>query len=336
VICQLAKQMGEDFYCMAARECFDWDNGWRGWLFQSLGCYSVARGKADFHSIATTEKILREGRRKLVVFPEAEITADDDKLHDLHKAIFHIILNVQKELSEGASASADRSVLIIPAAIKFSLKGDLDFAVGPALNNIEKRLALKSTSQPDVFARVNAVVDAYLSLVFDSYGFEKPQASLEQLSELAAVYVLEKIASSIGTDCDDTISPTERLYAIRNRAGGNTDIDSVAVLRQAFHCAGIAKPSLRSDFERVERLLILQRMLSHPFSAIQCCRILDFIESELFGAISPKGWQSCTVLLGTPLEVSSFAEQYAVSKEQGVNGLSEHFRQKLQHMLRGM
>src|ERR1700735_5576120 len=99
--------MNEEFYCIAARECFDWDGGWRGRLFQGLGCYSVARGKADFHSIATTEKILREGRRKLVVFPEAEITADATTLHDLHNAIFHIILDVQKELSEKKSTAAN-------------------------------------------------------------------------------------------------------------------------------------------------------------------------------------------------------------------------------------
>jgi len=89
---------------------------WRGLLFQSLGCYSVARGRADFHSIATTRKILRTGHRKLVVFPEAEITADSEQTHDLHKAIFHIILGVQKELSESELTRADNDLVIIPTA----------------------------------------------------------------------------------------------------------------------------------------------------------------------------------------------------------------------------
>lgn len=332
VVFELAMKTHEEFYCIAARECFDWDHGWRGWLFQSLGCYSVARGKTDFHSIATTKKILLEGRRKLVVFPEAEITADDVKLHDLQKAIFHIVLDVQEELSQGDLTDSKDSVVIIPGAIKFFFEGDLASAVQPALQDIEERLALKSKENPNVFSRLNVVVDAYLCRVFDSYGFEKPQACSEKLAEIAAVEILRKIASSIEIDFDDTLSPTERLYVIRNKVG-DTERDSVAVLPRTFHCAGIAKPSVLSDFERVERLLIMQRMLVHPFSQIQCCRILDFIECELSGAITPKGWQSCVVSLGTPIEVSSFVELYDESKEKGVNGLVEHFRQKLEQML---
>jgi 1-acyl-sn-glycerol-3-phosphate acyltransferase len=333
VIGQLAIQMHEDFYCIAARECFDWDNGRRGWLFQSLGCYSVARGKADFHSIATTEKILRQGRRKLVVFPEGEITADQDKLQGLQKAIFHIMLDVQKELSAGDSKQSKNPVVIIPAAIKYSLNDDLESAVAPALHNIERRLALNSQKHADVRARINAVVDAYLCRVFDSYGLEKPQASLEKLAELAAVEILRKVASSISLDCDDAITPTERLYAVRNQAAGKTEIDSVALQPRAFHCAGIAKPCIGSDFERIERLFILHRMLLHSSAAIQCCRILDFIESELSGAITPKGRQSCVVSLGTPIDVSSFVAPYTESKEKGVDALREHFKQKLQLML---
>jgi len=335
VIVELAKKMHEEFYCIAARECFDWDNGWRGWLFQSLGCYSVARGKADFHSIATTEKILREGRRKLVVFPEGEITADGEKLHNLQKAIFHIMLDVQKELSAGDLAASEKSVVIIPAAIKFSLKGDLKSAVAPALKKIEKRLALNCKKHTDVFSRINTVVDAYLCRVYDAYGLEKSAASLEQLAALAAVEILQKIAAKTGLNCNDTLPPTERLYDVRNKAAENADCDSVARKPKAFHCAGIAKPCIGSDFERIERLLILQRMLAHPSSEIQCCRMLDFIESELSGAITAKGRQSCVVSLGTPIEVSSFVGLYTESKEKGVNDLSEHFRRKLQHMLQG-
>jgi hypothetical protein len=241
------------------------------------------------------------------------------------------MLDVQKDLLATDATNPEHSVMIIPAAIKFSLKGNLDSAVNSSLKKIEKRLMTNTNEHQNVFARLNAVVDAYLHSVFDSYGLKVPQASLEELAELAATEMLRKIASGSGTNYDETLSPTERLYAIRNMSAGNTK--SVALKPQAFHCAGIAKPSIRSDFERIERLLILQRMLAHPFSEMQCCRILDFIESELFGNITPKGWQSCQVSLGTPIDVSLFLDLYAESKERGVHVLSEHFRQRLQQML---
>jgi len=355
VIVELAMQMRETFYCIAARECFDWDGGWRGWLFQRLGCYSVARGKADFHSIATTDKILREGKRKLVVFPEAEITADEQTVHELQNAIFHIILNVQKDLSaqnaEGSEASAPASssasqaaspgaspaspLVIIPGAIKFTLKSKLASAVGPALKTMEKKLAIRKArgKAADVMARIDGVVAAYLKRVFESYELVKPEASLEKLAEVASVEILKKIAAAIECEFDPALSPTNMLYFIRNKASDKMEASSVALEPDAFYCAGIPKPCLGSDFERVERLLILQRMLMHHSSEIQCCRMLDFIESELFGAITPKGQQFCSVELGSPIEVEPFVEQFLQSKEAAVTGLSDHFKQQLQMML---
>lgn len=330
---ELAAKTHEQFYCIAARECFDWDGGWRGWLFQKLGCFSVERGKPDFHSIATTRKILREGQRKLIVFPEAEITADEIKLHELHDAIFHIVLSAQKELVAAGASNSDNSLAIIPGAIKFYLKGELETAVAPALQKMEERLGMQYKEHPNVFSRIDALVDTYLCRVFDSYGLEKPQASLEQSTELAAVSILRKIASKFGVDFDDTLSPTEQLYAIRNSIVGNTEVDSVALLPKTFHCLGISEPCIGSDLERIERLLTMQRMLEHHFSAMQCCRILDFIECELFGTITPKGWQSCALSLGTPIEVAPFLELYTESKEAGVHHLSEHVRQELQNLI---
>jgi len=333
VIVKLASDMREEVYCIAARECFDWDNGWRGWLFQRLGCYSVARGKADFHSIATTEKILRDGRRKLVIFPEAEITADENTVHDLHKAIFHVLLNVQSELPPADAASVEKSVQIFPAAIKLALVGDLTDAVAVPLHKIESRLALNPPASTDVLQRIDQVVDAYLSLVLRTYDCAKPDSKLEQLAEETSIFLLQKIELRLGASIDADLSPTDKLYALRNMAEQKIDAASVAIVPDVFHCAGVPKSSLRSDFERVERLLILQRMLQHQSSEIQRCRILDFIESELFGTISAKGQQSCKVELGQAIAVASFVDKYVQVKEDGVAALSEDFRVKLQQMV---
>ena len=338
VVSQLAKQMHEDFNCIVARECFDWDGGWRGWLFQSLGCYSVARGKPDFHSVATTKKLLREAHRKLIVFPEAEITADDNKVHDLHNAIFHIALSVQAEISAATTITLEEPVFIIPAAIKFSLDSELDVAVSNTLKAIERKLGLKHGIDQNSYSRIAAVVNAYLTRVIDAYGFQKPEGTAGRLAEFAATEILRKIArtnnNNNNTDSTGEISAIERLYATRNQLPGNpSKLMSVAAIPNSFHCAGFQKPSLSSDLERVERLLIMQRMLEHSSSEIQSCRILDFIECELFGVITAKGWQSCVVEIGEPIAVSNFLHLFAESKENGVECLSQHFKEKLQAML---
>ncbi|MBX9687767.1 MAG: 1-acyl-sn-glycerol-3-phosphate acyltransferase [Candidatus Obscuribacterales bacterium] len=332
-ICMLAKQMHEVFYCIAARECFDWDGGWRGRLFQSLGCFSVMRGKADFHCIATTKKILREAKRKLIVFPEAEITADEEHLHDLQKAIFHIMLSVEEELAKNPSLSPDENVVIIPAAIKFSLDCDLHDAVLPTLKKLEKILSIRNSETRDALSRIHAIIDSYLDLVFKTYGIPEPEAPEAKLAEYAAVAILEKIAAKIGMKNNESISPMAKLYATRIFADGNSEINSVALAPKALHCSGIRKVSIQSDFERIERLLILERMLAHSSSDIQSCRMLDFIEGELCGAISPKGSQSCVLSLGAAIKISAYLSLYEESKEKGVDTLTEDFKKTLQDMM---
>jgi len=332
---KLADYLNQQFYVIVARECFDWDNGWRGWLFQSLGCYSVARGKADFHSISRTKKILMEAQKKLVVFPEAEITADYEELHHMQKAIFHIVLDVQDDLNkkDKNSIKGEAPVVLIPAAIKFSLEDSLDIAVSPAVKEIGKRLGIKHDKSKNIVEQIDAVIDAYLSKVFSSYGLQRPEGSLENLSELAGKEILERISINQNVEPEESISLIEKLYFVRNHVEGDLEIDSVATNPKAFHCAGLPKPSLRSDFERIERLLILQRMLLHREKPIQNCRILDFIESEVTGLITPKGRQSCVISPGEAIDVSPFVEEYTQNKLSAVRKLREVFMEKLQEKL---
>ena len=329
VIAALANYMHENFYCIAARECFDWDNGWRGWLFQKLGCYSVARGKADFHSINTTEKILRDGERKLVVFPEAEITADGEHVHDLQKAIFHISLDVQKKLPPATS------VRIIPAAIKLHLLVTLIEALAPSLERIESDLFIPRQVDGSARERLDQVIQSYLTEVSRVYDLQKNELQNIEATEAIILQILQKIAVATGQSIDwpPDWNSTARLYSLRNKIGGDCTIASVAIVPERLHCAGIDKPCVQSDFERVERLLIMQRMQLHSDNDIQCCRILDFIESELFGDITPKGQQECLVRVGAPIEIAPFLILYNKSKEAGVAGLSDLTRQSLQNLL---
>lgn len=330
-IFKLAHQVGEQFHCIVARECFDWDNGWRGWLFQRLGCYSVARGKADFHSIAMTKKILLDGQKKLVVFPEAEITADYEKLHHMQKAIFHIVLDVQHDIDEGKHPNKGDPVYIIPTAIKFELKEDLKTAVSPALAVIEQHLQIAKTSA-EVHDRIDAVISAYLDRVFDSYGLPRAIGPSDKLAEHAATAILQKIKRITKIEVEEN-STIEELYDVRTAATKDIEANSIADKPDAFYCAGLPRPCLRSDFERVERLLILERMLQHRDREIQNCRILDFIESELTGKISPKGRQTCVITPGAPIDMKQFVERYNESKVKAVVSLREYCRNKLQDLL---
>src|SRR6185295_10298825 len=78
---------GEDFNFLAAREIFDYNNGWNGWVIQHLGVYSVVRGACDRESFKTTKSLLVSGKKKLVIFPEGEISNQNDTLMTLESGV---------------------------------------------------------------------------------------------------------------------------------------------------------------------------------------------------------------------------------------------------------
>ena len=74
VMFSFSREAEEYFNFVAAREVFEYDHGVNGWWLQHAGCYSVVRGAADRESFKTTRRLLVEGKKKLVLFPEGEIS----------------------------------------------------------------------------------------------------------------------------------------------------------------------------------------------------------------------------------------------------------------------
>lgn len=330
-VAALSQHAEEDFYTVCAREVFDWDFGLRGWLLQSVGSYSVKRGKPDRHSIATTRRLLRKGDRKIVVFPEGEITGDQDNLLPHPKSIFHIALDVQKEIN---AEGRGESVHVIPCAIQYSLETDPEVALAPCLRKLGKKLDLSFEESDDVVTKTKKVIRAYITELAYAYSLVLEESSSAKMAEQAAVELLKRVGSLCDFQYDESAATTDQLYAIRNSTDEKFKRQASIARRCRFHCGGVSQASLRCDLERIERLLILQRNLLHFEDEIQACRALDFIESELCGRISPKGWQNCSVLVEDPIEVSLFSELYEKDKEAAVEELSALFSCRLQAGIR--
>lgn len=326
-IAALSRHMKEDFYTVCAREVFDWDFGLRGWLLQSIGSYSVKRGKPDRHSVATTKKLLKQGEHKVVIFPEGEITGNQDDLLPFPKAIFHIVLDAQKDLK---AAGSDEPVYVIPCAIQYSLEEDPETALGPALKRLAKKLDLTFDENADALTNTKQVIRAYITELSYAYSLVLEESSSAKMAEQAAIELLKRVGALCDFQFDEALPTTEQLYALRNATDEDFKRSPSIAKKCRFHCGGISQASIRGDLERIERLLILHRSLLHFEDEIQACRALDFIESEVFGRISAKGWQHCSVLIEEPIDVSKFVELYEQDKNAAVDKVCDLFSQRLQ------
>ncbi len=330
VLIALAKHMGEAFYCVVARECFDWSYGMLGWLFQKLGCYSINRGVADFRSVHTTREILTNSNKKLLVFPEAEITGDEQKVHHFNRSFIHLLLESQDSLAKKESME---SIWVLPVGVSYRLETPLETSVSNTLRRVERRLGIDHSDKSDAYNRVLHAVDTVVQRLSDSYKCTLPeeQPRHEQV-RLLARHICERISAFAQIECEKAQSEEEFLYFLRNHVLNvlSSKKGKAASQQKLSRESAKAYREFVCDLDRVERLLILHRILKRKSTPIRVCRILDFLEAETCGRMGPKGRQCATIFFGKPIEVLPYLESYTASKETGIDELSACIRNELQ------
>jgi 1-acyl-sn-glycerol-3-phosphate acyltransferase len=329
LVIALAKHMHEVMYCITAREVFDWNNGIRGWLFQRFGCFSVHRGAADVKSIHTIQDILSRGSGKLIVFPEGHITADEHQVHELNRSLAHILLQTQDAMAKNDSA---RSIVILPIGVTYALVSDIDSSVGPTLSRIEHKLQISDTGK-DVATRVRNCTDSVVAKLSQLYNIVLPegQPQHEQVSLLTR-QICQRIAAYRGSHHSDDESTEQLLYHLRNEIAKDQESTEPAdhYQKDLMERASSLSAQFLHALDRVERLLIFQRVLSQPTTPIQICRLVDFLEDETCNLMTAKGQQRAALYIGQPLEVLPHLGVYKESKSAARDQLSEEIRHGLQ------
>lgn len=323
------------FYCVVAREVFDWKHGWLGWLFQRLGCYSVDRGTTDFKSIQTTLKILCRQNRKLVVFPEGEVTGDEDFVHHINPALMHVLLKAEADVGK----NSEKTIWLLPIGIRYRLETTLEKSIGRTVRRLEQALNAKFARKATLEDRVQTVMQCTLDKLAVHYDFIRPiDCAIAEEVTLLARHICERVASLVSEGKrESTASESVEQLLHRLRTELTKKIDSMRPV--SAYDRGLQK--VRSqiyrefivDLDRVERLVIFQRVLSRHPSPINTCRIVDFLESELCGRMTPKGRQIVSIYVGKPIDLGSLHYERLPSKHLAAEQLSTNIQDELQSVL---
>jgi len=333
VVIALAKHMRDSVYCAVAREVFDWHHGILGWFFQRFGCYSVNRGSPDFRSMHTTQRILTHTDAKLVLFPEGEVTGDDQSVHEINRSLMHILLNMQNEI---AKSDSPRSIWVLPVGVSYRLETNLESSVNKTLKTVERHLSIRKNRDKDPATRAKLAMEALLDGLARHYKWTlaKEQPQHAQVLSLAQ-HICERISKHTGGEPGEKPSTEQFLCSLRNHV-----VEELGARKNhsPHHQKFRRAPSnsyreFLHDLDRVERLLIVQRVLQRPTSPIQICRIVDFLESELCGRMTSKGRQCASVFIGKPIEVLPHLQLYKSCKNSAIDELTACIRDQLQSAL---
>lgn len=326
LVVALAKYMHEEFYCIAAREVFDWSYGILGWLFQRIGCFSVDRGTTDFRSIHTIQKVLTSSQNKFIVFPEGEVTGDDWLVHEINPALMHIFLKAQVEVAKDESP---QSIWILPVGVSYKLETDLHKSINKTLVKVERRLGIRRATKLDLAVRVDNAIAILLRKLYKQYKFvlREDRPLHEQVKTLA-----QNICEQVSTYCENEHhldnSIEHFLHCVRSELSKAANNKKTALNKDGK--AGKRYAELFSDLDRAERLMIVQRVLAQTQSPIQICRTVDFLESELFGRMTAKGRQSASVFFGSPIDLLPYLQTFQSDKNAAATQLCESVSHGLQ------
>jgi 1-acyl-sn-glycerol-3-phosphate acyltransferase len=140
------------------------------WILQRAGVFSMYREGMDRDALKCAIQILVDGRRPLVLFPEGVISRTNDHLNHLMDGTVFIARNAAKQ----RAAQSSGKVVLHPVAIRYFFLGDIEPALEPVLEDIERRLSWRPQSSMTMADRIVKVGEALLTLKELEYR-EKPQ-----------------------------------------------------------------------------------------------------------------------------------------------------------------
>ena len=330
----------EDFNYVAAREVFDWDYGWNGRLMQRIGAYSVVRGAADRESFKMTRKVLAEGKKKLVLFPEGEISRQNDTLMTLESGAAQLTFwGVEELLKTQPQVNGQHEPLyLIPVALKYTYVADVRPALKRTLSTLENRLGITNDST-EFYPRLRAIAARLLATMEQEYGVKSPpDATTNDRVQAIRTHILSSIAAHFRIALSPTAKPLECVRTLRNVMDDFVYVDEAP--KSEYHRkihdekATIVKGFYR-DLDRVVNFLVIyEGYFQEQNTQERFADIVERLESEIIGGDpSAKGARRVLLDVGEPINMTERFADYKKEKKLVLNKVTEEVALQISNML---
>jgi len=332
---------GEDFNFIAAREVFDWDNGLNGWWLQHLGCYSVVRGAADRESFKTTKRLLCEGKKKLVLFPEGEISRQNDTLMPLESGAAQMSFWALDELVKHNKDAAIPDMVIVPMALKYTFAHDIKPALSNTLRELEARLSIKPEGGEEaLYPRLRKVSETLLATLEKEYAFKPPaEATLNDRVTSLRGFILQNVARQLNCEMPTNARQLESVRVLRNSMDDfiySDDHDGSEYQRKIHDEKSAVLRGLYADLNRVVNFIaIYDGYLRDNLTQERFSDILDRLETEIMRVREPsfRGARRVLVDVGEPIDMTKLYSHYKTDKRGTIAKVTDQLFGEMSRML---
>lgn len=335
VMFALSCKLGEEFNFIAAREVFDWNGGKNGWFLQRMGVYSVVRGAVDRESFKTTKRLLVEGKKKLVLFPEGEISRQNDVLLPLESGAAQLSFMAMDELQK---KQAGQLMYILPVALKYTYKYDTTPLLTYLMTKVEEKLGLRCAPDDSLYKRVRAAAEVVLKTLEEEYDLKPPaEADMNTRMNDLKTHILQTMADVLHVNLPTGSSHLDCVRILRNTLDDfiyEDDEDMPPYQKKIHDEKSLKIKAFYRDLDRVVCFIaIYDGYLTPPITQERLINVLELIETEVFGESKIKGPRIIYIRVGEPIPLLDYYASYKKSKKPVIEQVSQQISSQLHNML---
>ena len=200
----IARELDFYIYSMASWHLFH-QNRWQALAMRLCGGFSVYREGLDRQALNTAVDVLAGAKRPLIIFPEGTVFRTNDRLQALLDGVAFLARTAAKRRLKQDGGK----VVIHPVAIKYLFRGDIERAIEPVLQQLEKRLTLDCIgSPPPLVERIKKLLQAQVSLQEVKYLGAPQCGPLDERQRRLIQHLLVPLEQQwFGRQVDESIMP---------------------------------------------------------------------------------------------------------------------------------
>lgn len=354
VLFEIATRMNNEvFNFVAAREVFDWEHGFRGWLLRRVGAYSVIRGSVDRDSFLMSKKILMEGLHRLVIFIEGEISRVNETLIPFEPGVLQLACWAQETLIKDAMKAAKLArnpveptvppIYLAPIAIKYFYQPGYEKSIKEALADLETATGLASDPTLDSYQRVRRIGEKILLVQETLHKIEAlPGVSVTDRVMVIKNRMLKKIELFLDLKPAPDATTLNRLREIRNTMDAliHSYDDPDEFTPYEHRMLEHLRETMREFYLDLDRIVYFltytEAYLQENRTPERLIEVLRRLEREVYGEAKLTYPRQAVVKVGEIINLKDQYENYEKNKKEWVKTMALNLESDMMQMISTM
>lgn len=348
----VSRAVKECFYFLTAREIFGSKDAYKAQWLQKLGCFSVARATLDVASFRAARQLLMQ-QKKVVIFPEGEISHQNNSLMELKNGAIHIALSAAALSQSKSESKRDRDskegqIYIVPLVLKYRYEGSVEAELQQSLERLERYLgssvdlvgngSLKASGL-SFEQRLRQLFELLMSRLQEPEKMLDEGLSFDHKMWLVREKLLEEARAHLGVELLSGADQLSRMHILRgmfNEAkrdknkGGKSYSQCEKYKRYDFKKA---RPFYHRLKIAIELCGIGEQSINRTLREEEKAELVSILEKIVFGKVTMKRPDFVRVEAGIVLDMECYLPDFKQDKKKAIAQLKAKLVAELQDLL---